>query len=108
MEKHIKKMPAWIWRKLANVSRIKGYKQCNTEDKILIPAINELLDKLHRSSNFSKLDLKLAPIGSEGVNDANIHKMTFRTHKGHYGLLLKPFDLTNAAAIFQSHMNDIF
>jgi hypothetical protein len=74
------------------------------KNKFPMPLIDEILDALHGSQYFSRLDFK-ASFHQIRMNPADEFKTAFKTHHGHYQFKVMPFGLCNDPTTFQCIMN---
>ena len=68
--------------------------------------IDDLMDQLHGSSVFSKIDL-WSGYHQTLVKADNVQKTAFRSRYGHYEYVVMTFGVTNASAVFMDYMNMI-
>jgi hypothetical protein len=71
-----------------------------------MPLIEEILDELHGSKFFSRLDFKVG-FHQVRMSAEDEFKIAFKTHHGHYQFKVMPFGLYNAPATFQCIMNSV-
>lgn len=69
------------------------------KDKLLIPLVDELLEKLVDAIVFFKVDMRSGYYQVRMVRQ-DVFKTTFKTYNGHYKFLVMHFGQINAPAAF--------
>lgn len=91
------------WRMVVDYRRLNDI---TTDDRYPLPNINDLFDKLGKSSYYSTLDLASGYHQIE-VEHEDREKTAFSTQNGHYQFLRMPFGLKTAPATFQRAMDNV-
>lgn len=72
-----------------------------------LPLVSDLIDRLRYAKVFTKIDLRGA-YNLVRIKPSDEWKTAFRCVFGHFEYMVMPFGLSNAPAVFQSMMTEIF
>jgi len=100
----------YIPKKEGLLRLVQDYRKLNQvtiKNKILLPLIGEVIDKLKEAKYFNKLDLILE-YNNVWINKGDEWKAAFLTNKGLFKPQVMYFGLCNLLGIFQRMMNSIF
>ena len=89
---------------------VQDYRKLNQvtiKDKMLLPLIREVIDKLKETKYFNKLDL-IWRYNNVRIKEGDKWKITFLTNKGLFEPQVMYFGLCNSPETFQRMMNSIF
>jgi hypothetical protein len=85
----------------------RGLNKVTIKNRYPLPLISRLLDQLGQAKIHTKIDLR-GMYNLVRIKEGDKWKTTFRTRYGQFEHIVMSFGLTNALAIFQHLMNDIF
>ena len=85
---------------------MQALNKITTKNRYPLPKVEELMDRLHGASYFTKIDLA-SGYHQIRVKEADIHKTAFVSRYGSYEYTVMPFGLCNAPATFQRIMNHL-
>ena len=100
----------YIPKKDSSLWLIQDYRKLNQvtiKDKMPLPLIGEVIDKLKETKYFNKLDL-IQRYNNVQIKEGNKWKAAFLTNKGLFELQVMYFGLCNSPGTFQRIMNSIF
>ena len=100
----------YIPKKDSSLWLVQDYKKLNQiiiKDKILLPLIEEVIDKLKEAKYFNKLDL-IWRYNNVWIKEKDKWKAAFLTNKDLFELQVMYFGLCNLPETFQRMMNSIF
>ena len=89
---------------------VQDYRKLNQvtiKDKMLLPLIREVINKLKETKYFNKLDL-IWRYNNVRIKEGDKWKITFLTNKGLFEPQVMYFGLCNSPETFQRMMNSIF
>jgi hypothetical protein len=82
----------------------RALNKVTVKNRMALPLISEILDRLTGKKFLSKLDLQDA-YHRIPIAEGDRWKSAFRTRYGHFEYCVMPFGLTNAPATFQAYIN---
>jgi reverse transcriptase-like protein len=82
----------------------RGLNKITRKNRLALPLIAEVLDRMSGNRVFTKLDLKDA-YNRIRIREGDEWKTAFRTKYGHFEYVVMPFGLANAPATFQAYVN---
>jgi len=100
----------FIKKKDGSLRPVQDYQKLNemtVKNKYPLPSIQELIDKLKKSSIFTKFDVRWG-YNNVHLKEGDEWKAAFRTNQGLFELLVMFFGLTNSPSTFQMMMNALF
>ena len=91
---------------MAALCGLQGFNKITTKNRYPLPKVEELMDRLHGASYFTKIDLA-SGYHQIRVKEADIHKTALVSRYGSYEYTVMPFGLCNAPVTFQRIMNHL-
>ena len=100
----------YVPKKDSSLQLVQDHRKLNQvtiKGKILLPLIEEVIDKLKKAKSFNKLNL-IWEYNNVWIKEDNEWKAAFLMNKGLFKLQIIYFGLCNSPGTFQKMMNSIF